>query len=124
VTGDNMTKALITCVSILLLLAACSQPQMKNPLPPIKSPDTSSQIFLKNVFPAGPDVYQLTFTLDNVPIYRFGESRQYSFYLDAGDHMLGYTHGSKNCETNIYIKPNANYVFELGPECRIEMMSD
>jgi hypothetical protein len=119
-----MTKALIACVSILLLLAACSQPQRENPLPPIKSPDTSSQIFLKNVFPAGPDVYQLTFTLDNVPIYRFGETRQFSFYLDTGDYMLGFTLGSKNCETNVYIKPNANYVFEFGPDCRIEMMSE
>ena len=119
-----MTKALITCVSILLLLAACSQPQRENPLPPIKSPGTSSKIFLKNVFPAGPDLYQLTFTLDNVPIYRFGDTRQFSFYLDPGDYMLGFTLGSKNCETNIYIKPNANYVFEFGPECRIEMMSE
>ena len=117
-----MTKALIICVSILLL-AACSQPQMKNPLPPIKSPDTSSQLFIKHVFPAGRDIHQLTFTLDDVPIYRFGETRQYSFYLDAGDYMLGFTHGSKNCDTNVHIGPNAKYVFELGPECRIEMMS-
>ena len=118
-----MTKAFITCVSILLL-AACSQPQMKNPLPPIKSADTASQIFLKNTFPAGSDIYELTFVLNNVPIYRFGETRQYSFYLDAGEYMLGYTHGSKNCETNVQISPDANYVFEFGPECRIEMMSE
>lgn len=118
-----MTRALITCVSIVLL-AACSMPQRENPLPPIKSPDTSSQIFLKNVFPAGPDIYKLTFTLDNVPIYRFGDTRQFSFFLDTGNYMLGYTHGSKNCETNIFIRPNANYVFELGPGCRIEMMSE
>ncbi|MGB5718440.1 MAG: hypothetical protein WBN81_15270 [Gammaproteobacteria bacterium] len=118
-----MTRILITCVSILLL-AACSLPRMKNPLPPIKSPDTSSQISLNNVFPAGRDVYQLTFTLDNVPIYRFGETRQYAFYLDTGNYMLGFTNGSKNCETNVYIKPNANYVFEFGPECRIEMISE
>jgi hypothetical protein len=118
-----MTKVLITCVSILLM-AACSMPQRENPLPPIKSPDTASQVLLKNVFDGKSDIYNLTFTLDNVPIYRFGETRQYSFYLDTGNYMFGYTHGSKNCETNVYIKPGGNYVFELGPECHIDLISE
>lgn len=118
-----MTKVIITCVSILLL-AACSQPKRVDPLPPIKSPDTSSQVFLKHTFPAGPDIHQLTFKLDNVPIYRFGNTRQFSFYLDTGNYMFGYSHGSADCETNVYIGPKANYVFELGPECHIELISE
>ena len=117
-----MTKVMITCVSILLL-AACALPERVEQLPPIKSPDTSSQIFLKNIFPAGPDIYQLTFKLDNVPIYRFGDTRQFSFYLDTGDYMFGYSRGSEDCETNVYIKPGANHVFELGPECHIVLIS-
>ncbi len=118
-----MTRVLLSCVSILLL-AACSIPQRENQLPPIKSPDTASQILLKNVFTGKSDSYQLTFTLDNVPIFRFGDTRQYSFYLDTGNYMFGYTHGSKNCETNVYIQPNGNYVFELGPECHIDLISE
>lgn len=118
-----MTKVLITCVSILLL-AACSIPRQKDPLPPIKSPDTASQVLLKNVFTGKSDIYNLTFTLDNVPIFRFGDTRQYSFYLDTGNYVFGYTHGSKNCETNVYIRPNGNYVFELGPECHIDLISE
>lgn len=118
-----MTRLLVSCLSILMI-AGCSIPKREGELPPIKSPDTSSQIFLKNDFPAGPDVYQLTFTLNNKPIYRFGDTRQFSFYLDSGDYMLGYTRGSENCETSIYIKPRGNYVFELGPECRIDLVSE
>ena len=118
-----MTKVIITCVSILLL-AACSQPKRVEQLPPIKSPDTSSQVFLKHTFPAGPDIHRLTFKLDNVPIYRFGNTRQFAFYLDTGDYMFGYSYGSEDCETNVYIGPRANYVFELGPECHIELISE
>jgi len=123
VTGDNMTKVIITCVFVSLLVA-CSNPMRKNDLPPIKSPDTSSQIFLKHSFPAGPSTQRLTFKLDTVPIYRFGDTRQFSFYLDTGDYMFGYSHGSEDCETNVYIAPRANYVFELGPECHIELISE
>ena len=118
-----MTKVITTC-ALILLLAACSQPQRIDQLPPIKSPDTSSEIFLKHIFPAGPDIYQLTFKLDNAPIYRFGNTRQFSFYLDTGDYMFGYSHGSEDCETNVYIAPRGNYVFELGPECHIELISE
>jgi hypothetical protein len=123
VTGDTMTKVIITCVFVSLL-AACSNPQRKGELPPIKSPDTSSKVFLKHTFPAGPSAQRLTFKLDNAPIYRFGDSRQFSFYLDTGDYMFGYSHGSEDCETNVYIAPRANYVFELGPECHIELISE
>ena len=118
-----MIKALLTCI-LIVLLAACSNPRRVEQLPPIKSPNTSSQVFLKHTFPAGPDIHRLTFKLDNVPIYRFGDTRQFSFYLDTGDYLFGYTHGSQDCETNVYIRPKTNYVFELGPECHIEMISE
>lgn len=119
-----MTRVLFTCVSIWLL-AACSIPQRENPLPPIKSPDTASQVLLKSVFPGKKEeIYELTFTLDNVPIYRFGDTRQFGFYLDAGNYMFGYTHGSENCETNVDLAPGSNYVFELGPKCAIDMISE
>lgn len=117
-----MTRVIITCV-LILFLAACSQPRRIEQLPPIQSPDTSSKVFLKHTFPAGPDIHQLTFKLDNKAIYRFGNTRQFSFYLDTGDYMFGYSHGSEDCETNVYIGPAANYVFELAPGCRIEMIS-
>ncbi|MEN8205809.1 MAG: hypothetical protein ABFS24_07330 [Pseudomonadota bacterium] len=118
-----MTKVIITCVSILLL-AACSNPRRVEQLPPIKSPDTSSKVFLKHTFPAGPGIHRLTFKLDNAPIYRFGDTRQFSFYLDTGDYTFGYSHGSEDCETSVHIGPSANYVFELGPECHIELISE
>jgi hypothetical protein len=117
-----MTKVLITCVAIVLL-AGCSTPRRIDALPPLKSPDTSSKIFLKNVFEGEPDIDRLTFKLDDVPIYRFGDTRQFSFYLDTGDYMFGYSHGSKDCETNVSIEPRKNYVFELGPDCKIELVS-
>lgn len=121
-TGDTMTKVIITCLFVSLLVA-CSNPTRKNELPPIKSPDTSSQVFLNHTFPAGPSAQRLTFKLDNVSIYRFGDTRQFSFYLDTGDYTFGYSHGSEDCETNVFIEPRANYVFELGPECHIELIS-
>jgi hypothetical protein len=123
-TGGIMTRVLLTCISILLL-AACSIPHRDNPLPPLKSPDTAAQVLLKNVFPGKPDsYYELTFILDNDPIFRFGDTREFSFYADSGNYMFGYSHGSKNCETSVYLRPNGNYVFELGPDCHIEMISE
>jgi hypothetical protein len=123
VKGDIMTRVLITCVSICLL-AACSVPKRENPLPPIKSPDTAAQILLKNVFPGKEDIYELTFTLNDEPIYRFGDTRQFAFYLDTGNYMFGYNHDSEHCETNVYLAPNSKYVFELGPGCSIDMVSE
>ena len=117
-----MIKFLVSCATILLMVG-CSNPQRMEQLPPIKSPDTSSQVFLKSMFMDKMDNRQLTFKLDAVPIYRFGDTRQFSFYLDTGTYMFGYGHGSEDCETNVFIEPRKNYLFELGPECRIELIS-
>jgi hypothetical protein len=118
-----MIKILVSCATILLMIG-CSQPDRIKPLPPIKAPDTSSQVFLKNMFMDKMDMRKLTFELDGVPIYRFGDTRQFSFYLDSGTYMFGYDHGSDDCVTNVFIEPRKNYVFELGPECRIELISE
>jgi hypothetical protein len=117
-----MIKFLVSCAAILLMVG-CSNPQRMEQLPPIKSPDTSSQVFLKSMFMDKMDNRKLTFKLDAVPIYRFGDTRQFSFYLDTGTYMFGYEYGSEDCETNVFIEPRKNYLFELGPECRIELIS-
>lgn len=117
-----MYKALAGFIS-LFILAGCVNPKRLEPLPPIRSPDTSAQIFLKNMFTDKMDMRLLTFKLNGAPVYRFGETRQFSFYIDAGTYMLAFDHGSENCETEAYIRPKGNYVFELGPECRITMVS-
>jgi len=116
-----MYKLLIFCLA--LLLAGCTNPKRIDQLPPVKSPETSSQVFLKNMFTEKLDIRRLTFKLDGTPIYRFGDTRQFSFYLDTGTYLFSYDHGSENCETNVYIKPRGNYIFQLGPGCNIEMMS-
>ena len=118
-----MIKLLVSCATIILMVG-CANPKRIDPLPPIKSPDTSSQVFLKSMFTDKMDMRQLTFKLDDVPIYRFGETRQFSFYLDTGTYMFSYNHGSEDCATNVDIKPRKNYLFELGPECRIELISE
>ena len=118
-----MIRFLVTCATILLM-AGCSNPQRIDQLPPIKSPDTSSQVFLKSMFMDKMDNRELTFKLDGAPIYRFGDTRQFSFYLDSGSYTFSYDHGSKDCATNVDIKPRKNYLFELGPECRIELISE
>ena len=117
-----MIKFLVSCITILLMVG-CSQPERIKPLPPIKSPDTSSQVFLKSVVMDKMENRKLTFKLDGVSIYRFGDTRQFSFYLDTGTYMFGYDHGSEDCETNVYIESRKDYLFELGPECRIEIIS-
>lgn len=118
-----MIKALVSCVTILLMVG-CSNPKRIEQLPPIKNPDTSAQVFLKSMFTDKTDLRSLTFKLDSVPIYRFGDTRQFSFYVDSGTYLFGYDHGSENCETNVYIKPRGNYLFNLGPGCKIELISE
>ncbi len=118
-----MVKFLVSCATILLLVG-CSLPDRIKPPPPIKSHDTASQIFLKSMFTDKMKNRELTFKLDGESIYRFGDTRQFSFYLDAGSYIFSYGHGSKDCATNVDIKPRKNYLFELGPECRIELISE
>jgi uncharacterized lipoprotein YajG len=118
-----MNKGLVIIVSIFLL-AGCASTGLVNPLPPVDSPETSSTIQLNNVFTSVSRVKNLTFTLDDVKIYNFGSTGSFSFHLNEGSYMFGYTYGSKKCETEVFIRPRANYVFNIGPECLIELESE
>jgi hypothetical protein len=107
----------------LLFLSACASTGLINPLPPVDSPETSSRVILNNLFVRVSHFKNLTFTLNNKPVYNFGSTASFSFYLNQGDYLFGYTYGSKVCETEVQIRPKANYVFNLGPDCLIELES-
>ncbi|HHH38354.1 MAG TPA: hypothetical protein ENK50_02100 [Sedimenticola sp.] len=65
------------------------------------------------------------FTLDGVPIYRFGDSRHYSVVLDQGTYRFGYTRAfGPRCTTEVDIESGGHYVFDLKPGCVIELESE
>jgi hypothetical protein len=111
------------CLSTLLLLSACAGTGLINPLPPVDSPATSSNVVLNNLFTNVSHFRNLTFTLNDKPVYNFGNTANFSFHLNQGEYLFGYTYGSKNCQTEVQIRPKANYVFNLGPDCLIELES-
>lgn len=110
-------------LTALLLLSGCASTGLVNPLPPVDSPETSSSVILENRFTDVSHFRNLTFTLDDRPIYNFGSTPSFSFHLNQGVYLFGYTYGSEDCKTEVEIRPKANYVFALGPDCLIEMES-
>ena len=68
------------CFTPLLFLTACSSTGLVNPLPPVDSPETSSSIILNNVFSHKSSFRNLVFTLNNKPVYNFGNTGNFSFY--------------------------------------------
>lgn len=119
--GDKMIRTI--CLTTVLFLSACAGTGLVNPLPPVDSPETSSKVVLNNLFTNVSHFKNLTFTLNKKPVYNFGSTASFSFHLNQGEYMFGYTYGSKNCETGVQIRPKANYVFNLGPDCLIELES-
>jgi len=114
-----MNKAI--CLITVLFISGCSSTGLINPLPPVDSPKTSSKVILNNLFTNVSHFKNLTFTLNNRAIYNFGSTPDFSFHLNQGKYLFGYTYGSENCKTEVEIRPMKDYVFNLGPNCLIEM---
>jgi len=102
---------------VLALLAACTSTGVIHEPPRVTLAESAVNVRIHNVMPGG----DVTFTIDDVEIYRFVEPSHYDFVLDAGMYMFGYKKGAKKCHAEVQLTAGDSYVFNLEPDCAIEM---
>ena len=111
-------KVNIIIVSMFALLIACiSTTGVIHKPPRVISAESAVDVRIHNVIPSG----KVTFTISNVEIYGFIEPSHYDFVLDAGSYMFGYKKGSSKCYAEVMLNTGNVYVFNLAPDCVIEM---
>lgn len=110
-------KLNIVIVCMFALLTACAHTGQINEPPPATAAESAVNVRIHNVIPGG----NVTFTIDDVEIYGFNEPSHYDFVTDASSYRFGYKKGSKKCYADVMLDLGVDYVFNLEPDCVIEM---
>lgn len=107
----------------LTLVYGCASKGMLNPTPPVLSPKTSANITIHRAIPRDNFSDNLVFTINGVDTYRFDHGSDFKFVLSEGNYIFGYKHGmfSDPCSVDVEIRAEVDYVFNLEPDCVIEM---
>lgn len=117
-----MPKLIIQLFSFMLL-TACIDKGLLHPVPPIDSPDTAANITIHKAITKELLFDELIFSIDDVDVYSFGKNDDFSFVLKEGFYIFGYKQGilGEKCAIDVAIDASVNYVFNLQPDCVIEM---
>ncbi len=117
-----MNKPIIYLIATLFL-NACTSPGVINATPLVASPATSANITIHRAIDQGALFDNLVFSIDGVDTYRFDDSDNFKFVLPEGNYIFAYKHGlfAKTCTTAVEIQAGINYIFNLEPDCTIEL---
>ena len=116
-----MSRRITVCL-LVTLLAACSTAGVVVNQPPMpSSPQNAANVRIHRDVTDGVALENLTFTINDEPIYQFGDTNDFTFMMQPGEYLFGYRQGLKNCDTDVQIDAGGNYVFSLKPGCVIEM---
>ena len=119
-------KKVFFIIILMTLLTACASSGMMHETPVPVSRDSSANITIHRVIPQDLFFDSLIFTIDGVDIYQFGKSKSLKFVLGEGNYIFGYKSGrwwfEKKCIVDVEIIAGENYVFNLEPECVIELL--
>ena len=111
-------KVNVIIVFVFVLLTACTSTTGVIHEPPrVTSAESAVDVRIHNVISSG----NVTFTINDVEIYGFVEPSHYDLVLDAGSYMFGYKKGSSKCYAEVMLNTGNAYVFNLAPDCIIEM---
>jgi len=114
-----MTNRLVHYL-IPVLLSGCASSGIINQ-PPIPNTQAASANIRIHKDVADGLLHDLTFTINDEPIYRFGDTNDFTFVMDPGEYLFGYRRGGKRCSTVVDIDAGGFYVFDLKPDCVIEL---
>jgi hypothetical protein len=115
-SGEYMRKGTVKLIPFAFLTACAGSGGTHEP-PRATSPESAVKVRIHKTI-SGDNV---TFTIDDDKIYRFGNSSDYEFTTEAGSYMFGYTQGHKKCYAEVMLNAGIPYVFNLAPDCTIEM---
>ena len=111
-----MIKAIVKLMPLVFLTACTSTGDIHEPAL-ATSPETAVTVRIHKAM-SDEDV---TFTINDVKIYRFGNTSDYEFTTDTGSYMFGYRKGYKKCYAEVTLDAGSSYVFKLQPDCTIVM---
>lgn len=110
-------KILYIILLSILLLSACSRIGLLHQPPRVTSAESAVDVSIHNLIPDS----RVTFSINDVRIYGFHGPGQFDFVLDAGSYLFAYKNGSQKCDAEVELNTGHSYVFDLKPDCNIEM---
>jgi hypothetical protein len=110
-------KQNIVILLLFALLTACARTGVIHEPARVTSAESAVDVRIHNLISG----HNVTFTINDVAIYRFVEASYYDFVLDAGSYMFGYKTGTRTCDVEVQLNTGISYVFNLAPDCAIQM---
>jgi hypothetical protein len=101
----------------IALLTACASTGVINQPPRATSAQSAVDVRIHNLMSGS----HVTFIIDDVEIYGFVEPSHYDFVLDAGGYRFGYKKDGRKCHAEVVLNAGVSYIFNLAPDCVIEM---
>ena len=115
----------ITGYLALMLIAGCSTNGTIINQPPMPdSPQDSANVRIHRGVADGVVLEDVTFTINEEPVYQFGDTSDFTFITEPGGYLFGYRQGGKHCSTDVQLDAGGFYVFSLKPGCIIEMQQE
>lgn len=116
-----MTNRIIGYLALTLIAGCATNGTIINPPPEPTLPQDSAKIRIHRDVSEGEVFDDVTFTINEEPIYQFGDTSDFTFITDPGDYLFGYRQGGKHCSADVQIDAGGSYVFDLKPGCIIDM---
>jgi hypothetical protein len=111
-----MRKGSVKLIPFAFLTACASTGDIHEP-PLATSPESAVTVRIHKVIPGD----NVTFTINDVKIYGFGNTSDYEFTTETGSYLFGYRKGHQKCQAEVTLNAGTPYVFNLAPDCTIEM---
>jgi hypothetical protein len=115
-----MTNRIVIYV-VLALISGCAASGLINQPPLPSTAGASANVRIHRVGTGDSVLDDVTFTINDEPIYRFGDTTDFAFVMDPGEYLFGYRQAGKRCSTDVQIDAGGDYVFDLKPNCVIEL---
>jgi hypothetical protein len=116
-----MANRIIGYFALALITGCATNGNIINQPPMPNSPQDSANIRIHRDVADAAVLDDLTFTINEEPVYQFGDTSDFTFIMEPGDYLFGYRHSGKHCSTDVQIDAGGFYVFSLKPGCVIEL---
>jgi len=116
-----MSRRIAGCIALTLLVGCSTSGVIINQPPEPVSPQDSVNVRIHRDVTDGVVLENLIFTINEEPVYQFGDSNDFVFVTVPGEYLFGYRQRGKDCSTDVQIDAGGYYVFSLKPGCIIEM---
>jgi hypothetical protein len=120
-TEDPMIKRIISYLALTLIAGCASNGVIINQPPMPNTRQDSVNVRIHRDVDVKEILNDVTFTMNNEPIYQFGDTSDFSFVTVPGEYLFGYRNGGQDCSIDVQIDAGGSYVFSLKPKCLIVM---